>query len=307
MKMSRGLPVLIAIGLLALAVSLSPAPASAEQVADLAVTHTVSPPSQVDENTGFLVPVILSERHFGPSTEVALATRTYTLTGPVECGSFSLGPQDTFVSFGSSSGISVGPSFFCTTTGVKTFTSEAKFLPRGEVMDPDLTNNVDVIIFEVLVVSPVTDTDGDGVDDDADNCPNDANADQADIDDDGAGDACDPFINVTIDIKPGSDPNSIKLGDTGSVPVAIFGTVKFDATNIDVSTLQLNSAYVRLVGGRNVLASIEDVNGDGLGDLVVQFDRGILELSVGEGFGTLIGSTVGAESVLGTDSVRIIE
>ena len=142
-----------------------------------------------------------------------------------------------------------------------------------------------------------------------DNCPSTANADQADVDDDGAGDACDPFINVTIDIKPGSDPNSIKLGDTGSVPVAIFSTVKFDAATIDASTLQLNSAYVRLVGGRNVLASIEDVNGDGLGDLVVQFDRGLLELTVGEGFGTMTGSTLGAESksVLGTDSVRVID
>ena len=73
MKMLRGLLLAAAIGLFALAGSLSPAPASAEQVADLAVTHTVSPPSQVDVNTGFLVPVLLSERHFGPSTEVALA------------------------------------------------------------------------------------------------------------------------------------------------------------------------------------------------------------------------------------------
>ncbi|KKK51204.1 hypothetical protein LCGC14_3117290, partial [marine sediment metagenome] len=142
-----------------------------------------------------------------------------------------------------------------------------------------------------------TDGDSDGVGDVCDNCPSDANADQADIDDDGAGDACDPFINVTIDIKPGSDPNSIKLGDTGSVPVAIFSTAKFDAASVDVLTLQLSSAYVRLVGGRNVLASIEDVNGDGLGDLVVQFDRGLLELTVGTGFGTMTGSTLGGESM----------
>ncbi len=319
MKMLRGLLLAAAIGLLALALSSSQTPAFAEQLADLAVTHTVSPPSQVDVNDGFLVPVTLSERHFGPSTEVAEATRIYTLTGPAECKSFSLGPQDTFVSFGSASGISFGPTSFCTTTGVKTFTSEAKFLPRGEVTDLDLTNNVHVIIFDVLVVAEVSDADGDGVLDEADNCPSTANADQADVDDDGVpgvqpgagdlfgGDACDPVINVTIDIKPGSDPNSIKLGDTGSVPVAIFSTVKFDAASIDVSTLQLSSAYVRLVGGRNVLASIEDVNGDGLGDLVIQFDRGLLELTVGDGFGTMTGSTLGAEAVLGTDSVRVIE
>ncbi len=136
--------------------------------------------------------MILSERHFGPSTEVAEATRTYTLTGPAECKSFSLGPQDTFVSLGSTSGISVGPTSFCTTTGVKTFISEAKFLPRGEVTDPDLANNVSEVTFDVLVGSD--DSDGDGVPDDADNCPATANADQADVDDDGAGDACDPVI-----------------------------------------------------------------------------------------------------------------
>jgi hypothetical protein len=38
----------------------------------------------------------------------------------------------------------------------------------------------------------VTDIDGDGVRDASDNCPLDANADQADIDGDGRGDACDP-------------------------------------------------------------------------------------------------------------------
>ena len=114
-------------------------------------------------------------------------------------------------------------------------------------------------------------------------------------------------INVTIDIKPGSDPNSIKLGDTGSVPVAIFSTVTFDATSIDVSTLQLNSASVRLVGGRKVLASVDDINGDSLADLVVQFDRGLLDLTVGDGIGTVTGSTLDGQSILGTDSVRVIE
>ena len=38
------------------------------------------------------------------------------------------------------------------------------------------------------------DTDTDGVLDDTDNCPNDANPDQADRDDDGEGDACDPAL-----------------------------------------------------------------------------------------------------------------
>jgi len=42
-----------------------------------------------------------------------------------------------------------------------------------------------------VIIPPVTDTDGDGVDDDADNCPGDANPGQEDLDDDTVGDVCD--------------------------------------------------------------------------------------------------------------------
>ena len=38
---------------------------------------------------------------------------------------------------------------------------------------------------------------------------------------------------VTIDIKPGSDPNSINLGSAGVIPVAILSSEAFDATTVD--------------------------------------------------------------------------
>ena len=264
-------------------------------------------PSEINVDTAVNVHAFFTVRH--SAQEPAPAVFDYTLTGPPDCPDVSSRSLGLIIGVGGDAGIGFAVTLFCTQTGVKSFVSRVELLPGDGVTDPDLENNVSVLSFDVLVVSGDSDGDGDGVPDDADNCPEDANADQADIDDDGAGDACDPVINVTIDIKPGSDPNSIKLGDTGGVPVAIFSTAKFDAASIDVSTLQLSSAYVRLVGGRNVLASIEDVNGDRLGDLVVQFDRGLLELTVGEDIGAMTGSTLGAESksVLGTDSVRVIE
>lgn len=46
------------------------------------------------------------------------------------------------------------------------------------------------IALDVPVGAP--DTDGDGVPDDTDNCPNDANPNQEDADHDGLGDVCDP-------------------------------------------------------------------------------------------------------------------
>ncbi len=50
----------------------------------------------------------------------------------------------------------------------------------------------------------VPDTDGDGFNDDVDNCPADANPDQLDTDEDGAGDACD-----LIDDRPDTDADGV--------------------------------------------------------------------------------------------------
>ena len=72
-------------------------------------------------------------------------------------------------------------------------------------------------------------------------------------------------VNVDIDIKPGSDPNSINLGSNGNVPVAILSSADFDATTVDPYTVTLAGAEVSLKGkAQTPMASVEDVNGDGL-------------------------------------------
>ena len=78
---------------------------------------------------------------------------------------------------------------------------------------------------------------------------------------------------LVIDIKPGSYPNSINLGSNGVVPVAILSTADFDATLISADTVFLAGAGVAVRGkGNKYLASEEDVNGDGLLDLVVKVE-----------------------------------
>jgi hypothetical protein len=111
---------------------------------------------------------------------------------------------------------------------------------------------------------------------------------------------------VAIDIKPGSFPNSINLGSGGSVPVAIFSTADFDARTVDPLTVTLAGAQVKLKGKGTPQASFEDVNGDGLLDLVVHVSTEALQLSESDTEAVLEGMTFGGMRIRGMDSVRIV-
>lgn len=82
-----------------------------------------------------------------------------------------------------------------TTTGETTisFAVSGFTTNKSQVENDDF--NVTGMTFKLIVVDPepeVADQDADGVPDEADNCPAVSNADQADVDADGLGDACDP-------------------------------------------------------------------------------------------------------------------
>lgn len=81
------------------------------------------------------------------------------------------------------------------------------------------------------------------------------------------------IFNIYIDIKPGSSPNTINLGSNGVVPVAILSSNVFDATAINPDNVFLAGSGVAVRGkGNKSLANQEDVNGDGLMDLVVKVE-----------------------------------
>ncbi|MBI3988294.1 MAG: SBBP repeat-containing protein, partial [candidate division NC10 bacterium] len=113
-------------------------------------------------------------------------------------------------------------------------------------------------------------------------------------------------IPVTIDIKPGSFPNSINLGSGGTVPVAIFSETTFDATTVDPTTVTLASAPVKLKGQGTPMASFEDVDRDELLDLVVHVETTALQLSETDTQAVLEGKTFGGTRIRGVDTVRII-
>jgi hypothetical protein len=113
--------------------------------------------------------------------------------------------------------------------------------------------------------------------------------------------------NVTIDIKPGSDPNSINLGSQGVIPVAILSSADFDATRVDPTTVELAGSEVAIRGKGKSLAHQEDVNGDGLTDLVVQVETENLDPNTfQDGYAILTGKTDEGKQIEGRDEITIV-
>ncbi|HUV90747.1 MAG TPA: LamG-like jellyroll fold domain-containing protein [Anaerolineae bacterium] len=106
-------------------------------------------------------------------------------------------------------------------------------------------------------------------------------------------------VEVEIDVKPGSHPNSINLGSRGVVPVAVWTTDEFDATTIDPGTVKFASASPDKW-------TEQDVDGDGDLDLVLHFRTQSLDLEPGSTEAELTGVTSDGTCIRGTDTVNIV-
>ena len=117
-------------------------------------------------------------------------------------------------------------------------------------------------------------------------------------------------IDVDIDIKPGSDPNSVNCNNQNvSIAVAILTTDDFDATTVDHTTVTFEGASETHMDKKSGLPRRheEDVDGDGDTDLVFHFRLGETGLGCGSTQGTLQGQTFGGQAIEGTDVVRMID
>jgi hypothetical protein len=111
---------------------------------------------------------------------------------------------------------------------------------------------------------------------------------------------------VEIDIKPGSETNAINPGSRGTVPVAVLSAADFDATTIDPATTILDGARLRPRGRAVPMASVEDVNGDGLDDLVLHFETEELDLTSSDVLVEFTARTFAGRVTVGFDSIRIV-
>jgi hypothetical protein len=109
-------------------------------------------------------------------------------------------------------------------------------------------------------------------------------------------------IEVVIDIKPGSYPNSININSKGVIPVAILTTDDFDAADVDPETVRFGPAEARPVH-----YALEDVDGDGDIDMILHFKTQETGIAPGDTEASLTGETYSGHKIVGTDSVRVID
>ncbi len=114
-----------------------------------------------------------------------------------------------------------------------------------------------------------------------------------------------PPLTVQIDVKPGSNPPSINLGAKGAVPVAILSSQAFDARTVDPATVTLSGAFVKPRRHGALRAAFEDVNKDGLPDLMLHVSTAELQLT--DTTLVLTGQTYQGQFVQGSDAVKIVK
>lgn len=124
-------------------------------------------------------------------------------------------------------------------------------------------------------------------------------------------------IPVSIDIKPGSFPNSINLNSQGATPVAILGSSEFDVNDVDIDTITIGTAGIKTVGKHDKqLCDIADVSGDfsvdpageadGFTDLICHFITISIIPEEGGTTAVLKGSLIDGSPIQGVDLVNVV-
>ena len=116
--------------------------------------------------------------------------------------------------------------------------------------------------------------------------------------------AYEAVLEVAIDIKPGSDPNSINPSLEGDVPVAILGSDSFDVAGVDVTTLAFGPGGAAFDHSQG--PHYEDLDGDGFTDLMSHFRIEKTGIEFGDMKACITGETLDGTLFRGCDAVRTV-
>lgn len=107
-------------------------------------------------------------------------------------------------------------------------------------------------------------------------------------------------LEVVIDIKPGSDENTINTRGGGSVPVAILTTGAFYALSVDIASITFGPG-----GAAPSHSTIDDVDADGHMDLLLHFAESATGVQPGDVEACLQGATSQGRAIYGCDRVTV--
>jgi hypothetical protein len=117
-----------------------------------------------------------------------------------------------------------------------------------------------------------------------------------------------PLVEVAIDVRPNNDHNQVNTNARQLVPVAVLGTEAFDpCTEVDI-----DSVSAREAPALTTKFDCEDVDGDGIDDLVLYFRARQMqkptedECADPDATLTVMGSTLGGAMFAGSDQVTWI-
>ena len=118
--------------------------------------------------------------------------------------------------------------------------------------------------------------------------------------------------DLHIDIQPGDETGAIDPFSRGIIPVAILGSDTFDVEDVDVDTLAFGPHPRAGAGGpqarpaHGVGGHLEDVDGDGLTDLVSHYRTEDADLDFDEEEACVLGATLDRTAFLACDRIIII-